>query len=217
MVDKASAVLRAPTDAELKDTLWSYVTRSKTEGSGQAFLGSFMLMFILSLAHWECVSARICLAAQRCLKHYGTTSWGPARTFNAVCRKRWLKSWSPQDAKAASPGLRSTTSADQRCCYMMALVFFHTPLGQEFSNLLRKFNLPHGVLAVSFIFCEIRKYFGDHVSLIREAFRSCATRVRTLVARRAKLIPSWVKDTDLPIEILTDQGKNYDEKDEPKI
>ena len=216
MIEKASAVIRAPTDADLKDVLWNYVARSKTEGGTQSFLGSFMLSFILSLAHWECVSARICLAARRCLKHYGTTSWGPARTFNAICRKRWLKSWSPQDARAVDPAWRPTTCADQRCCYSMALVFFHTPLGQELATLLRRFNLPHGILAVTFLFCEIRKYFGDHVSLIREAFRDYAPKVRALVARRAKRIPSWVTDRDLQFELLTGPGSDTEEVGEPE-
>ena len=98
----------------------------------------------------------------------------------------------------------------------MALVFFHTPLGQELATLLRRFNLPHGILAVTFLFCEIRKYFGDHVSLIREAFRDCAPKVRALVAGRAKRIPSWVIDRDLQIELLTAPGSDSDEDGEPE-
>ena len=69
---------------------------------------------------------------------------------------------------------------------------------------------------MTFLFCEIRKYFGDHVSLIREAFRDCAPKIRALVATKAKRIPSWVIDKDLQIELLTGPGSDSEEVGEPE-
>ena len=54
------------------------------------------------------------------------------------------------------------------------------------------------------------------MSLIREAFRDCAPKVRALVARRAKRIPSWVTDRDLQFELLTGPGSDTEEVGEPE-
>ena len=214
MVQRATEVLSSGTDAMLKDNLWVYVSKSLTQGGSRSFLGSFMLVFILSLAIWEMLSTRLLAACKVCMETYGTTSWGPARTFNDVCGVCYLKSWSPQDPCCTSPEWRPTSCSDQRVCWAFAMLFYLTPVGQELAALLRRFNLPHGPLDVTFLFCELRKYYGAKASKFRSSLKKHAPSIRASV-QGMTVVPTWVQDADFHMIFLTKLRDDADEQGEP--
>jgi hypothetical protein len=161
-IGNAALVLSAATPDALSDRLWAYVARSNCEGGAVAFLGVFMLEFILLFcSSFSYVSGDLLLACKLALDKYATTSWGTARIFNTIVGKRVLKSWSPQDKRCEKKSELSPVLVwDQRLCFVYTTLLYHSSLGLIIRRLLQQNGLPDNPWNVSFALCEVRKYFG---------------------------------------------------------
>ena len=78
-----AALSNAKAALQTRDALWMYLSRANYEGGDNAYLGCFMLLYLL----YRCscmLSPTVLYYCADALRTYTTTSWGPARAGQPV-------------------------------------------------------------------------------------------------------------------------------------
>ena len=78
-----AALSNAKAALQTRDALWMYLSRTNYEGGDNAYLGCFMLLYLL----YRCscmLSPTVLYYCADALRTYTTTSWGPARARQPV-------------------------------------------------------------------------------------------------------------------------------------
>ena len=137
---------------------------------------------------------------RRVLDEGCTTSWGPARVLNYVVGERLVHAEAPQGSR------QTLASGNVRAINVLAIVLLHSALCQALMRPLRAAGLQTHACVLTFVLCEIRKYFkptahvlcmteGDARDL--EAFVTALTQAGP-AGRRLKRHACVVADDDLP-------------------
>ena len=163
---------RHPTVLQMKQTqkgctnanaLLKYFTKSHSETrlKDQGYMSSIMMSFILST---NFASQDLQAIVWEALKHSPITSWGAARVVNSLlaeisCKR--LRDYAPQGLQCITHvRKKSNTYRDSRVLMACVIVLNSSRFGQFIQQTLRSAGMFwQSPITLSFIGCEIRKYF----------------------------------------------------------
>ena len=102
-----------------------------------------------------------------------------------------LRDYSPQGLTRGS----SVKVPDKRLATVAFLILIHTELGKVISAIFKALGMPHSFAAcLSFLFCELRKYFGTNVKKYRPGFQDKSKRDEfvALLSEFGEDVGSWL-------------------------
>jgi len=191
------------------EDLARYFSYSADESGPKAFLGIFAMMSLLVNPHT--LESRTYFMLRRAVETWFTTSWGPAKCVNFMTQHRYLRDYSPQDLSRKTS---STRDRDKRLATVTFLILIHTQLGAMIAAIFKSVGVPYAYAAcLSFLYCELRKYYAEHVTGYRRGFDDRATRnaFAEEVAKHGIDIGCWLNTDGLAEEFIT-----AEEKEQPK-
>ena len=205
-VPSARQISNAAQHMHSGEKLWEYFGFSCEEKGSKQYLGQFAL---LALLHYglHILSEPLRLRIRSCIEVFFVTSWGPCKVANWSVGRRCLRDYSPQMcSKGKLPS--SVTPPDKRLISAFFLLLRETEYASAVKSILKVLRLPHGYsCTLSFIYCELRKYFKPPQPSVvyREAWREqekCA-RLAEACSKLGTVIPDWCDVSSLEVAYIT--------------
>ena len=169
-----------------------YVCRKPSFGNwgpSKQYLGVFAMMSLLQCFHL--LSCQLFLMLRNAVETTFATSWGPAAAVIFLLGRQVLRDYSPQGLTRGS----SVKVPDKRLATVAFLILIHTELGKVISAIFKALGMPHSFAAcLSFLFCELRKYFGTNVKKYRPGFQDKSKRDEfvALLSEFGEDVGSWL-------------------------
>ena len=171
------------------EDLGRYFCYAKDETGTKQYLGVFAMMSLLQCFHL--LSCQLFLMLRNAVETTFATSWGPAAAVNFLIGRQVLRDYSPQGLTRGS----SVKVPDKRLATVAFLILIHTELGKVISAIFKALGMPHSFAAcLSFLFCELRKYFGTNVKKYRPGFQDKSKRDEfvALLSEFGEDVGSWL-------------------------
>ena len=177
------------------EKMWTFLGFSDAETGAKQYLGQFAALALLHCGP-NLLNAKLLVTVRASLDVFFTTSWGPAKTVNCHCGQRFLRDYSPQLCTTQEGLPTSIARADKRLASVFFLILRHTEYGKAVASVFRILRLPSSFSCVlSFLWCELRKYFKPPAGGIkhRAAWGDEKSRLKlaTACAKKGIVIANW--------------------------